>query len=45
MKIIKLWLRFWKWPQVIIKLQRIRIMTGKYFNDPKFIKITKIIDE
>lgn len=43
-KNIKLFLQFWKWPQVLIKLQEIREISSIYFNDTKFNKITKIID-
>ena len=42
---IKLFLRFWRWPRAINKLARIREISGKYYNDSKFCKITGIIDE
>lgn len=45
MQAIRLWLRFWKWPKALMKLHQIRAMTAVHFNDPKFNRITKIIDE
>lgn len=42
---MKLWLQFWKWPRAISKLKRIRAISGVYFNDTKFKRITDIIDE
>jgi len=42
---MKLFLKFWGWYKAISKLNRIRKLTSKYFNDSRFVKITEIIDE
>lgn len=41
----KLYLQFWKWPGLIIKLTKIREISSIYFNDSKFRQITEIIDK